>query len=139
MSESLPQSPEELIENFDLFDDWEDRYAYLIDLGKRLPPMPDALKTDENKVRGCMSQVWFHREPDPEGRLRWLGDSDAAIVRGLIAVLYVLFEGRTAEEAAAVDVEQVFQEIGLSGHLSMNRRNGFFAMVERLRAFTEPG
>lgn len=134
MSEPLPESTDELVENFDLFDDWEDRYAYLIDLGKRLPDMPPGLKTDENKVRGCMSEVWFSKQPDSE-RLRWLGDSDAAIVRGLIAVLHVLYDGRSFGEAAAVDVEQVFEQIGLGGHLSMNRRNGFFAMVERLRAY----
>lgn len=139
MSDALPADADELIENFDLFDDWEDRYAYLIDLGKRLPPMPDELKTDDNKVRGCMSQVWFSQLDDPRGRLRWLGDSDAAIVRGLVAVLHVLYDGRSPEEAAAVDVEQVFQQIGLAGHLSMNRRNGFFSMVARLRGFAGAG
>jgi cysteine desulfuration protein SufE len=129
----LPESAEELVENFQVFDDWEERYAYLIDLGKRLPPLPDALKIEENKVRGCMSQVWFVRKDDPQGRLLWEGDSDASIVRGLVAVLQVLLSGKTREELAQVDVEGIFQKLGLEGHLSMNRRNGFFAMVEKLK------
>ncbi|MBX2802948.1 MAG: SufE family protein [Myxococcales bacterium] len=131
----LPDDSEELIDNFDLFDGWEDRYAYLIDLGRKLPPLDDAHKTDANKVRGCMSQVWFVQREDAEGRLRWDGDSDATIVRGLIAVLQVLYSGTTPDEARAVDVQGIFDRIGLGGHLSANRRNGFFAMVERLRGF----
>jgi cysteine desulfuration protein SufE len=129
----LPESAEELVENFSVFDDWEERYAYLIDLGKRLPPLPDELKTEDNKVRGCMSQVWFVRKDDPEGRLLWDGDSDASIVRGLVAVLYVLMWGKTRAELDKLDVEGIFQKLGLEGHLSMNRRNGFFAMVEKLK------
>lgn len=131
MPYGLPENAEALIEDFALFDDWEGRYGYLIDLGKRLPPMDDALKTEENKVRGCMSQVWFVRR-DESGRLLWEGDSDAAIVRGLIAVLQVLLSGKTLEEARAVDVAGVFDRLGLQQHLSMNRRNGFFAMVSKL-------
>ena len=133
--DGLPETSEDLVENFDLFDGWEDRYAYLIDLGRKLPPMDDADKTDANKVQGCMSQVWFTQQPDPEGRLRWAGDSDAAIVRGLIAVLHVLYDGVTPEEAEELDVEGVFGQIGLERHLSMNRRNGFYAMVSRLRQY----
>lgn len=135
MEPRLPADAAELVDNFSVFDDWEDRYSYLIDLGKRLPPLPEAEKTEPNKVRGCTSQVWFVRRPSEEGKLEWEGDSDAAIVRGLVAVLQVLYGGRTREEALAVDVEQVFAELGLERHLSMNRRNGFFSMVEKLRNF----
>lgn len=126
---------EELIDNFDLFDDWEDRYAYLVDLGRKLPPMDDALKNDASKVRGCLSQVWFVRTDEDSGRLHWLGDSDSAIVKGLIAVLQVLYAGKTPQEVAAVDIDGIFATIGLEQHLSMNRRNGFYAMVSKLREF----
>lgn len=131
----LPADGEELVDNFELFEGWEDRYGYLIDLGRKLPPMADADKTDANKVRGCMSQVWFQQQASDDGRLHWVGDSDAAIVRGLIAILYVLYEGRTPAEAEQVDVDAVFGQIGLERHLSMNLRNGFYAMVSKLREF----
>jgi cysteine desulfuration protein SufE len=129
----LPADAAELVDNFSVFDDWEDRYSYLIDLGKRLPALPEADKNEANKVRGCTSQVWFVRRPSEDGRLEWDGDSDAAIVRGLVAILQVLYRGRTPEEALAVDVEKLFDELGLERHLSMSRRSGFFSMVERLR------
>jgi cysteine desulfuration protein SufE len=129
----LPADAGELIENFELFDDWEERYAYLIDLGRRLPALPDAEKTEENKVRGCTSQVWFVERPAGDGRLWWEGDSDASIVRGLVAVLQVLYGGVPREEAAQVDVEGIFARLGLERHLSVSRRNGFFSMVDKLR------
>jgi cysteine desulfuration protein SufE len=127
---------EELVDNFRLFDDWEERYRYLIDLGDALPPMPEALKTKDTMVRGCMSQVWMVLWWDEiSGRLRLQADSDARIVKGLVAVLRIIFEGRTKAEIAATDVEGIFKGLGLDQHLSPNRRNGFFAMVERVRAF----
>jgi cysteine desulfuration protein SufE len=129
----LPASAEQLLEDFELFDTWEDRYAYLVDLGKRLPGLPEAEKTDENKVRGCTSQVWFVRRPSADGRLRWDGDSDAVIVRGLVALLQVLTNGRTGPEIEQSDVDGVFQRLGLERHLSLNRRNGFVSMVNKLR------
>lgn len=129
---------EELVDNFGILEDWEERYAYLISLGGQLPPMDDVLKTDASKVRGCMSQVWMVLGWDESGRLTMLADSDAQIVRGLIAVLYALFAGRTAEEARAIDVEATFAKLGMDQHLSPNRRNGFFSMVERVRAFISP-
>lgn len=125
-----------LVDNFSALDDWEDRYKYLIDLGNTLPPMDESLKTEAVKVRGCMSQVWMILSWDQDGRLRLLADSDAQIVRGLIAVLSAIFSGKTAEEAARIDVEKDFQQLGLDQHLSPNRRNGFFSMVEAVRAFT---
>lgn len=135
MAEALPGTVEQLLEDFELFDTWEDRYAYLVDLGKRLPGLPDAEKTDEAKVRGCTSQVWFVRRPSDDGRLRWDGDSDAIIVRGLVALLRVLTYGRTRAELDAADVDGVFTRLGLERHLSMNRRNGFASMVAVLRGW----
>jgi cysteine desulfuration protein SufE len=127
---------DELIENFALFDDWEARYEYLIDLGRRLPPMDDALKTETAKVSGCMSQVWMVLGWDGQGRLNMAADSDAQIVRGLIAVLHVLFDGKTGAQIAQIDVNDVFARLGLDQHMSPNRRNGFFSMVENVRRFT---
>lgn len=126
----------ELVENFALFDDWEDRYRYLIDLGRKLPPLPEALKTETNKVRGCMSQVWLvtgHPAGDPS-RFAFAADSDAHIVKGLIAVLGVLFSGQTKEAIAGIDPEAAFAKIGLDQHLSPTRRNGVVAMVQRIKA-----
>lgn len=127
---------EELKENFELFDDWEERYAYLIEIGRKLPAMDEADKNNETKVDGCTSQVWIKPETrDKEGleRLYFTADSDAHIVRGLIAILMVLYNGKTREEIASVDINDVFADLGLESHLSPNRRNGFFAMVERIK------
>jgi cysteine desulfuration protein SufE len=126
----------ELADNFAALDDWEDRYKYLIDLGNTLPAMDENLKTDSAKVRGCMSQVWMVLGWDGEGKLTLVADSDAQIVKGLIAVLIAMFKGKSAVEAAALDVEATFRKLGLDQHLSPNRRNGFFSMVEAVRAFT---
>ncbi len=123
----------ELIENFSFLADWEDRYAYLIELGKDLPPMSDADKNDLTKVEGCMSQVWLKTKTDGEV-LSFIGESDAHIVRGLIAVLRIILSGKTKEEIRQTDVEAVFKQLGLESHLSPTRRNGFFAMVERIKS-----
>ncbi len=124
---------QEMIEDFALFDDWEERYAYLIDLGKRLPPLPEAAKVPENKVHGCASQVWFVAEPADDKRLHLAADSDAHIVRGLIALLLRIYSGKTPAEITAIDVQSFFATLGLKQHLSPNRSNGFFAMVRRIR------
>lgn len=129
-------SIEDLVDNFDALDDWEDRYKYLIGLGNELPPMDDSLKTEHSKVRGCMSQVWLVMGWDGQGRLTLLADSDAQIVKGLIAVLVAIFGGRTKAEIQALDVDATFEQLGLDQHLSPNRRNGFFSMVETVKAFT---
>ena len=129
---------QELEENFDLFDSWEDKYSYLIDLGKALPPMDGALKTDERKVKGCVSQVWIDWWVDNEGErqpvFRFVADSDALIVKGLIYILYTAYNDKTAAEIAGVNIEEVFERLGLSSHLSPNRRNGFFSMVGYIQA-----
>jgi len=130
---------EEIIDNFALFEDWEDKYRYLISLGDHLPLMPDALKTEKTKVRGCMSQVWMALEWNEKGELSFQADSDALIVRGEVAILYIVFRGKTAEEIKKTDIGGIFRKLGLDQHLSPNRRNGFFAMVERIRSFTAQG
>jgi cysteine desulfuration protein SufE len=125
--------------DFALLDDWEDRYRYLIELGRGLPPFPEALRTDANKVRGCVSQVWLASRLKRNGGgaalvLEFQGDSDAHIVRGLVAVLFALVQGRTPEEILGTDARAVFAELGLAEHLTPQRSNGFFSMVERIRA-----
>jgi cysteine desulfuration protein SufE len=123
--------------DFALLEDWEDRYRYVIELGRELPPLPDALRTEVNKVRGCVSQVWLHstRRAGAGGpTFAFLGDSDAHIVRGLIAILLAIYQGKTAREILASDAAAVFAALGLKEHLTPQRSNGFFAMVERIRA-----
>jgi len=127
---------DELVDNFQAFDDWEDRYKYLIDLGAGLPPMDEALKTPATRVSGCMSQVWIRMGWDGEARLTLEADSDAALVKGLIAVVFAIFAGKTKPEIAKIDVPAVFASLGLDQHISPNRRNGFFSMVEKIKAFT---
>jgi cysteine desulfuration protein SufE len=127
----------ELRENFSLFDDQDERYRYLIDLGKRLTPMPVELKTATTKVEGCLSQVWLHADHSGAGedlRMSFLADSDAVIVRGLIAVLLIAYDGRHPADIAATDVRDLFDELGFATPLSMNRRNGFTAMVQRIQS-----
>jgi cysteine desulfuration protein SufE len=124
--------------DFTLLDDWEDRYRYVIELGRALPPLPQALRTDANKVRGCASQVWLasrvrHPNPAAPPLLTFAGDSDAHIVRGLIAILFALYADKSPEEILRVDARAAFTELGLKEHLTPQRSNGFFAMVERIR------
>jgi cysteine desulfuration protein SufE len=127
---------DEIIDNFELLDDWEERYRYLIELGRQMEPLPDAARSEANKVPGCASQVWLDigLEPRPAGpALRLKGDSDAHIVRGLVALLVALYEGRTAGDALAVDPHKVFADLGLTEHLTPQRSNGVRSMVERIR------
>ena len=130
---------DELVESFAALGEWEERYRYLIELGRKLPPLPDAERTEANKVRGCMSQVWLAStlRQGPPPRLELRGDSDAHIVKGLIALLFKLYAGRTPGEILALDARSVFERLGLENHITMNRRNGFYAMVERIRALAE--
>ncbi|HLK24818.1 MAG TPA: SufE family protein [Caulobacteraceae bacterium] len=128
---------DELKDEFDLLGDWEQRYRHVIDLGRELEPLSDAEHTDENKVRGCASQVWLINQRGADGRLRFRGDSDAHIVRGLIAILFRVFSGRTPDEILAVDARAGFEKLGLIGALSAQRSNGLFSMVERIRKDAE--
>ncbi|MDR3508292.1 MAG: SufE family protein [Caulobacteraceae bacterium] len=124
---------DELVGEFDLLGDWEERYRYVIELGRTLAPLTDAERTDANKVRGCASQVWLVTEHGPDGTLAFRGDSDAHIVSGLIAILLRLYSGHGPEEILAFDAKAGFERLGLAGALSQQRSNGLFSMVERIR------
>jgi cysteine desulfurase/selenocysteine lyase len=128
---------DELIELFEFLPDWNDRYAQVISMGEKLPAMPKELKTDANRVRGCQSTVhlFARRHPGSDDRIDFIADSDADIVRGLIAILEQLFAGQSAREILAFDVESFFKRLGLDQHLSMGRRNGLASMIQRIRAY----
>jgi cysteine desulfuration protein SufE len=129
---------EEIIENFALLDEWDDRYRYLIELGRNLEALPERDRSETNKVQGCASQVWLATTLQPDGPagpvLQFKGDSDAHIVRGLIAILFALFSGRHAREILVTDAVATFERLGLREHLTPQRSNGFRSMVERIRS-----
>ncbi|WP_372785192.1 SufE family protein [Phenylobacterium sp.] len=127
----------ELSAEFEVLGDWEERYRYVIDLGRDLAPLSDAERSDANKVRGCASQVWLVTEPQADGTLAFRGDSDAHIVRGLIAILLRLYSGRGPEEILGFDAPAAFAALGLSGALSQQRSNGLASMVARIRRDAE--
>lgn len=134
---SEPQAFQDIAENLSFLDDWEDRLNYLIELGQALPAMDDADKTADNKVKGCVSNVWLVSSPDQSGEsaiLSFRGQSDAIITKGLVAVLIALYSGRPAAEIAETDALEWFRKLGLSEHLGMQRSNGLVAMVNRIRA-----
>jgi cysteine desulfuration protein SufE len=123
----------DLQSDFAVLDDWEDRYRYIIELGRTLPPMAPELKNETTKVRGCASQVWLVSEPQASGTMHFLGESDAHIVQGLIAILFALYEGKTPREILSLDPATVFNALGLKEHLTPQRSNGLASMVERIR------
>lgn len=129
---------DEITENFELLDEWDDRYRYLIELGRTLPELPEAARSETNKVRGCASQVWVQTNVKPDGDagpvLEFVGDSDAHIVRGLIAVLLALYSGKPAKEILSTDAVALFEKLGLREHLTPQRSNGFRAMVDRIQS-----
>ncbi len=131
----MTQALNDIIADFELLDDWEDRYRYIIDLGRQLAPLPDLARTDGNKVQGCVSQVWLQTSagdgPDP--LVSFLGDSDAHIVKGLVAIILALYSGRRASEITATDAEALMKQLGLDQHISPQRSNGLRAMVARIR------
>jgi cysteine desulfuration protein SufE len=127
-----PQAFTEISENLSFLDDWEDRYRYLIELGQELPPLDPAERNAENKVHGCVSQVWLVSERNGES-LRYRGESDAMIVQGLVAILIALYSGRPAGEIAETDAIAIFDQLGLREHLTTQRSNGLVAMVNRIR------
>ena len=126
------ESFEEIVEDFEFIDDWEDRYRYVIDQGKAMEPLDDALKVPATKVDGCASQVWLHPRIE-DGCLHFDGDSDAMIVRGLIAVLRKLYNGLALADVVAVDARAEMERLGLNEHLSSQRSNGLRAMIQRVR------
>lgn len=128
---------DEIIDNFTLLEEWDDRYRYLIELGRTLAPLPDAARNDTNKVQGCASQVWVSTLVKPNGGhgplLSFVGDSDAHIVRGLIAVLFALYSGKPARDILTTDAIALFEKLGLREHLTPQRSNGFRSMVNRIQ------
>jgi len=125
---------DELVENFSFLDSWEDKYKYLIELGNQLPHLSDTQKIDQWKVPGCQSQVWIipHFE---KSSLYFEGDSDAIIVRGIIAVVLIIFKDKTAQEILTIDVEEIFDRIGLREHITSNRRSGMLSMVDKIKYY----
>jgi cysteine desulfuration protein SufE len=128
---------DEIIENFAVLDDWDDRYRYVIELGRTLAPLPEAARTETNKVQGCASQVWLDTRIKPNGAagpvLSFIGDSDAHIVRGLIAILFALYSDKPAREILTTDAVALFEKLALREHLTPQRSNGFRSMVERIK------
>jgi len=137
-SETFPATLEEIVDNFSLLEEWDDRYRYVIELGRGLRPLAERDRTQANKVQGCASQVWLATNVHPNGQggpiLTFTGDSDAHIVRGLIAILFAMFSGKQAGEILSTDAIAVFERLGLREHLTPQRSNGFRSMVERIRA-----
>lgn len=131
------KSIDELLEDFEFLEDWEERYSYVIDLGKSLPEMPSEDKNDNNKVSGCMSQVWItsktKKNEAGDEIIEFTADSDAFIVKGLIVILLSLFSGKTPKEITSIDVIQTMQKLGLDEHLSPTRKNGLFSMIDRIK------
>ena len=119
--------------DFSFLDDWDERYKYLIDLGRALPPFPETLRDDAHKVRGCASQVWLHATFDDDRRFDLAGDSDAQIVKGLVALLIALYAGKSPAEALALDARAALAPLDLEGHLTAQRSNGLAAMMRRIR------
>jgi cysteine desulfuration protein SufE len=129
---------DDILENFDLLDEWDDRYRYVIELGRELPPLAEAAHIDANKVQGCASQVWLvtHKKPDGGAGpvLTFEGDSDAHIVRGLVAILFALYSGKHAKDILDIDALAIFERMGLRENLTPQRSNGLRSMIERIRA-----
>ena len=130
---SITERAAEIAEDFDFLDDWEDRYAHIIDLGKANPPLEASERTEETKVRGCASQVWMVLNPEPDDRLSIRAESDAIIVSGLISILIKLFSGATRDEINTFDADGFLTEIGVKGALSAQRSNGLASMLARIK------
>ncbi|GAM98842.1 sulfur acceptor protein SufE [alpha proteobacterium U9-1i] len=130
----IQQTIDEIADEFAFLSDWEERYAYLIDMARALPQLPETLRTEAVKVRGCASQVWLVFDKQADGRISFRGDSDAHLVRGLIAVLTRVFSGRAPAEILEIDPRALFERLGLADALTPQRSNGLFAMMQRIRA-----
>ncbi len=126
------QNIDEILESFSLVDDWEDRYSLLIDLGKKLPDFPEHQKIEQNLVKGCVSRVWMIPKID-SGVFTFDGDSDAHIVRGLVGLLHIIYNGQPVADLKTIDIKDIFAKLGLEQNLSPNRRNGLYAIIEKIR------
>lgn len=137
MSETVSDTLDDIIANFELLDDWDDRYRYLIELGRTLAPLPEEAHSEANKVRGCASQVWLETRaeggPGHATRLHFRGDSDAHIVRGLVALALAIYSGRTAADILSTDAFALYERLGLAAHLTPQRSNGVRSMIERIK------
>lgn len=127
-------SIDELIDNFSFFDSWEEKYQYVIDLGHNLEPLEEKFKTDEWKVKGCQSQVWLVPEYK-DGKLNFKGDSDAILVKGIIAIILMIYNNKSSEEIKNIDVVKIFAKLGLEENLTPSRRNGMMSMVEKIKQY----
>lgn len=128
---------EELIENFEFLDSWEDKYKYIIELGEKLESLPEHLHTQEWQVKGCQSQVWLVPHKQNDGTIHFIGDSDAMIVKGLIAIVLMIYNNLTSDEIKKLAINDIFASIGLQEHLSPSRRNGLEAMVEKIKHYAD--
>ena len=128
-----------IIKNFEILGNWEERYRYVIDLGRKLPELDEKYKTEDNRVKGCVSNVWLITRVNDEDQkmLEFDADSDAHIVRGLVAILLAAYSGKSADEILAIDIRDIFQQLDLENHLSPSRSNGFFSMVERIQTLAK--
>ena len=126
----------ELIENFSFFENWEEKYQYVIDLGRKLEPLDDSFKTEQWKVQGCQSQVWLVPQIN-NGVFHFLGDSDAILVRGIIAIVFTVYNDKTAEDIKKVDITEIFAKLGLEENLTPSRRNGMMSMVAKIKEYAE--
>jgi cysteine desulfuration protein SufE len=133
MTSPIDAALTDLADEFELLGDWEERYRYVIELGKELTPLTDAERSEDNKVRGCASQVWLVTQPQADGSLKFRGDSDAHIVSGLVAIMLRLYSGRMPADIAAFDAKGAMDKLGLSGALSSQRSNGLKSMVARIQ------
>ena len=124
---------EQLKTTFEMLPDWEERYRFIIDLGRKLEPLEDDERNEATRVRGCMSQVWLVADEEDDDKLHFRGDSDAHIVRGLIGVLLMIYSDKTPQEIAEIDINQIFADLNLEQHITMNRRNGLYSMVETIQ------
>ncbi|AGA34613.1 Sulfur acceptor protein SufE for iron-sulfur cluster assembly [Thioalkalivibrio nitratireducens DSM 14787] len=126
---------DEVVETFELLGDWDQRYQYLVELGQRLPPLPENARLEENRVKGCMSQVWVkaYRDPDQEGRIRYHGDCDTSIIKGVLTLLIQIADGRRVEAIEELDVDEFFERLRLGDHLSPNRHVGVYAIVDLMK------
>lgn len=139
MNPTPEQSAEQLRDAFEMLGDWESRYAFIIDLGRKLPKLPEELKSEQHRVHGCQATVWLVPRVQTNGsvRIHFDAESDAAIVQGLIGILKKLYDGRTPQQIASFDIESFLQSIGLEEHLSPTRRNGLHHMVQRIRGIAD--
>lgn len=133
---TLPENIESLIEDFVFLTDWEDRYMHVIDMGKALPPLLASEKTEQTKVKGCVSQVWLVTEVSDDATpiLSFRGDSDAHIVKGLVAIVFEIFSNRTAQEIMTLDAHAILEKLDLNEHLSPQRSNGLKAMIDKIKS-----